>query len=96
VVLQDVPYSLITNTIAQMRQGPRDRIIAPAAIFLRHTDDQVFQRLINPGSSQRLALLGAVELLGHKFPVLRQDRLRCDNCGDFRQRLFAQLPANLR
>src|SRR6266850_2271372 len=95
MALQDVADRLVTDGVAQIGQGSHDAVIAPRAILLRHAHHQGLQLCRDLRASKRLALLGTIELLGHQLAVPREDRVGCDDAGDLRQRLLAQLLSNL-
>jgi len=65
-------------------------------MLLRHAHDQLFQILVNLGSSKGVTLFGTVTRLGHKLPVPGEDGVRLDHTGDSFQHLLPNLFANLR
>ena len=87
---EDVAHGLIADLVAQMGQGAGNAIVAPAAIFLGHLDDQVFQFFIDTGTSRRLALAGAIEFVGGEFALPGEDGVRLDDMGDFFQGFLAR------
>jgi len=65
-----------------MRQGAGKPIVAPGAIFLRHLHNQILQLLLDAGSTQGLALLGAIEFLGRQLAIPAQNGIRLGSLGD--------------
>jgi hypothetical protein len=55
--LENIPYGLITDLIAQLSQGTGNAVITPAAILLGHLHDPVFNRFVDPRSSHGLSRL---------------------------------------
>src|SRR5215467_7971203 len=94
--LQNVAHRLGTDRQAQVGEGADDPVIAPGAILPGHADDQRLQLRVDPGATGSLALLGAVELLGHELPVPAENRVGLDNRRDFLQSLLAKPVAKLR
>src|SRR5215831_5507794 len=94
MALEDVAHGLITDGIAQVREGSDDPVIAPGAVFPRHTYHQRFQFRVDRGTPYGLALLRAVAFLSSKSTVPGENRVRCDNRGDFLEGLLAQLLAD--
>ena len=72
-----------------------DPVIAPRAILLGHADDQRLQLLGNHGATGSLALCGAIKLLGHELAVPTENGVGLDDRRHFRQRLLAQLLADV-
>ena len=64
MAFEDVAHRLVADRIAQVGQGTHDAVIAPRAILAGHAHHQGLQLLVDAGTSQRLARLGAVTLLG--------------------------------
>ena len=95
MALQDVAHRLISDRLAKVGQGADDPVRAPGTILLRHADDQRRQFRSHLRASKPLALLGTVTLLGHALPVPGQDGVRFDEGGYVRQRVRAQLLAQL-
>src|SRR5256885_12710552 len=95
MALEDVPHGLVTHGVSEIGQCSHNPIIAPRTIFLGYADNQGLQLCSNLRTSKGLALLGAIELLGHQLAVPGEDRVGCDDACDLRQRLLAQLLANL-
>src|SRR5215510_15206976 len=73
VALEDIAHGLVADRVAQIRQSTHDTIVSPGAIFLRQTDNQVFQGLIDLWATQGLALLGTIKLLRDELLVPAQD-----------------------
>jgi len=92
--LENVAHTLIADVIAQFGQGADNAVITPAAIFLSHLDDQVFNLFVDTGSSHGLSLLRAIEFLRHQFTMPGQDGVGFDDGGDFLQGLFTELLAD--
>src|SRR5262249_25801417 len=92
---EDVADGLSADVVAQMDEGASKTVIAPATILLGHLHHQVLQRLVDAGATQKLALVGAIELRGRELPVPAQNRLGFDDVGDFLQGLLAQFFADL-
>jgi hypothetical protein len=95
MAFQDVPHGLVTESVPEIGQGADNAIIPPGTILLRHTHHQRFYFLADRGASRTLALLGAVKFLRDKFAVPAKDGVRLDDLGHFRERLLAQLLADL-
>src|SRR5215468_659466 len=95
MALEDVAHRLVTDRQAEVGQGADNPVIAPRAILLGHADNQGLQLWVDLRSSWSLALGGAVKFLRHKPAVPAKDRVRLDDGGHFRERLLAQLLANL-
>jgi hypothetical protein len=95
MALQDVAYGLVSDRVAQVRQGTNDPVIAPGAVLLGHADDQRFQLRISRGTPWGLTLGGAIKLLGYELAVPSQDRIRFDDGGHGFQGFFPQLSTNL-
>jgi len=93
--LEDIAHGLITDIIAQMSQGASQTVVAPAAIFLCHLDDQVFQFFINSGTSRQLALAGTIEFISGAFALPGEDGVRLDDMSDFFQGFLPELSADL-
>ena len=93
--LEDIAHGLIADLIAQMSQGTRQAVVAPAAIFLGHLDDQIFKFFLDTGTSRRLALVGAIEFVSGEFALPGEDGIRFDDLGDFFQGFLAELFADL-
>ena len=87
---------LVTDRVPEVGKGPDNPIVAPGAMLLRQTHDQRLQLWIDGRTPWRLALRGAIKLLGHKFAVPAKDRLGFDDRGYFLQSLLAQPVTNLR
>src|SRR2546427_7737692 len=81
MTLEDVTHSLVTHGVSQVGEGADNAIIPPGTILLRHANDQRLQLWINRGASRRLAVLRAVKLLGHEFPVPAKNRVGLDDRG---------------
>src|SRR5207249_2228044 len=96
MALEDVAHGLVTDRIAQVRQGADDAVIAPRAIFLGQAHHQGFQLLVDLGAAWGLALWRAIEFLGDKLPVPGEDGVGLDDLGDFLQRFLSQLLGDLR
>ena len=64
-----------------MSQGTSQTVVAPAAIFLGHLDDQILKFFINSGTSRRLALGGAIKFVSSEFAVPGEDGVRFDDMG---------------
>src|SRR5574341_706941 len=64
MTLEDITHRLVTDGIAQIGQCPHDTVVAPRAILSGHPHHEVFERLVNGGTSWSLALWGGVTLLG--------------------------------
>ena len=71
--------------VPEIGQGPHNAIIAPRAVLLCHTHHQGLQPVVDRGAAPSLALLGAIKLLGREFAVPAENRIGCDNLGDFFQ-----------
>jgi hypothetical protein len=95
MALEDIPYGLVTNCIAEVRQGTDDPVVAPGAILPCHTYHQGFQLLLDLGPSQGFPVLGAVKLLRHELTVPGKNRLGLDDGGHFLKGLLPQLLTNL-
>jgi hypothetical protein len=78
-----------------MLQGTGNPVIPPGAILLGQTDDQGLQLLVDPGTTWRFPLLGAVKLLCHQLPMPGQNGVGFDSRRHLRQRLLPQLLADL-
>src|SRR5262249_47592978 len=76
---EDVADGLVADVVAQMGESTGKTVIAPAAILLGHLHHQVLQLLVDSGAPQRLALVGAIELLSRELPVPAQNRLGFDD-----------------
>src|SRR5207244_13572158 len=81
VALQGVAHGLVTDDVPEIGQGADDAIIAPGTILFRHAHHQILYGLVNRGASRSLALLEAVELLGHELTMPAKNRLRLDDGG---------------
>lgn len=95
MTLEDIPHSLVTKGIAPVGQSTHNTIITPGAILLRHAHHQGLQLRVDRGSPWSLALPGTIKLLRHKLTVPAEHRVGLDEVGDFRQRLLAQLLADV-
>ena len=95
LTLEDIAHGLITDVIAPMSQGASQTVVAPAAIFLCHLDDQIFQCFINSGTSRQLALAGTIEFGSGECPLPGEDGVRLDDMGDFFQGFLPELSADL-
>ena len=94
--LEDIAHGLVTDLVAQLRQGTSQTVITPAPIFLGHLDNQVFQFVLNTGTSRRLALGGAIAFVRGEFSLPGKDGVRFDDMGDFFQGFLPELSAELR
>ena len=95
MALEDVAHRLVTDRQAEVGQGADDPVIAPGAIFLRHTHDQGLQLRVDHGAAWGLTLRGAVKLLGHKRTVPAKNRAGLDDGGHFLGGLLTEFLANL-
>jgi len=93
VAFQDVPHGLVADTIAQVRQSADDVVIPPRAVLAGHAHHEVFQCLVDAGTSHGGVRLCAVTRPGHKFAVPREDGLGLRYSRDFFQDGLAQLLA---
>ena len=67
--LENVAHRLIANLVAQMSQSTGNAVVTPRPILFRHLNDEVLKFLVDSGSPQGFALLGAIEFVGDKFAV---------------------------
>ena len=93
--LEDIPYRLVADCIAQVGEGAHDAIVAPGTIVLGHADNQGLQHRVNFWTAWRPALLRAVKLLCDQFAVPGENGVRSDDGRYFRPCLSAQLLAYL-
>src|SRR5215472_6009836 len=85
--LQDVPYSLIRDGIAEIGQRAYNSVVTPPGILPRHFDDQLLQLRLDCRPAGIAAVFGAIELLGDEFPVPAQDRVRLSGASHLGQSL---------
>src|SRR5215510_6730023 len=92
--LENIAHGLIADVVAQLGESAGNAVITPGTILLGHLDDQVFECLVDTGSSHGLSLRGAIEFLSHQLAMPGENRLGFDNGGDFLQRLLAEFLAD--
>jgi len=95
MALEDIPYCLITDPIAQVLQSALDAIIAPGTIFAGHADHHGFNLVVNSGPAYPLGGLRGGRLLVSERAVPSEDRIGLGNRGDFLQGLLPQLGTKL-
>jgi hypothetical protein len=77
-----------------MSHGTSQPVITPAAIFRCHLDDQVFELLVDMGTSRRLAPGRTIEFVSSELAVPTEDGLGLDDMRDFFPSFLPELFAN--
>ena len=89
MALEDIPHSLVTDSVPQVLQGTRDAVVAPRAVLLCHAPHEALEILVDFRLTQRLAVLGTVKLRRDEPAVPREKRVGLHDTG----RLYeGQLP----
>ena len=68
-MFENVVHVLVTHGISEVGQSAANPVVAPGAIFPCRAHHQCLQLWVDRGTPRCLALLGAVEFLGHKLTV---------------------------
>jgi hypothetical protein len=95
VPFQDVAHRLVAKTIAQVRQGPHNAVIAPRTILAGHPHHEVFDLFRNARAANRLWGLGTIALPIRACAVPAKDGVGLGNRRNLCQGLLTQLPADL-
>ena len=95
LAFQDVPHRLVADVIAQIAQGTYNAVIPPRAILAGHAYHEVFQLLVDAGTSDRLTLRRTAIVLVHELAVPGEDGVRLRNRRDLLQGLPTELLPNL-
>ena len=91
IAFQDVPHGLVTDVIAQVEQGAHYAVIPLRAVLAGHAHYEVFQLLVDAGTSNSRARLYTVTRLGNTFAVPGKDGIRLRNRRDLLQGVPAKL-----
>jgi hypothetical protein len=78
-----------------MGQGTGQAVIAPATIFFCHLHNQVFEFLVNSGSSKKFALLRAIEFVSGELAVPTEDRVGLNHMSNFFKGFLPQFLTDL-
>ncbi len=73
--LEDIPHSLVTDSVPQVLQGTRDAVVAPRAVLLCHAPHEALDLLVDLRPTQHPAVLGTVELRRDEPVVPREKRV---------------------
>ena len=95
MAFEDITDRLVTDSIAQVVQPTLNTVVSPRAILSGHTDHPIFDFFVDAGTTQRVSLRGAIELLGHQLAMPSQDSVRFGRLGDFLKCLLPQFLADL-
>jgi hypothetical protein len=95
MAFQDVADRWGTDGVPEIGEGSDDPVIAPRAVLAGHAHHEIFQRLVNAGTSDRRTRLCAVTRLGHKFAMPGEDGVRLGNRRDLCQGFPPELLTNL-
>jgi hypothetical protein len=94
VAFEDIPDGLGTDGISKMFQGASYTVIVPASVLSGYPHDQGLELPAGLRAAWWVPLLGPVKLLGDEFAMPGENRIGLDDCGNFLQRLFTQLPGD--
>ncbi len=95
MLLEDIPYALVTERVSQIRQGSHDAVIAPGAVLAGHPHHQVFDLFGDARTAKGLGDLDTITLLGRACAVPSQDSVGLSHRRNLFQSLFAELLAQL-
>ncbi len=95
MTFQDVPDSLITHLVTDVRQCAGNSVIAPGPVLCGKAYDEFLYFLVDPRATWILTLLGPVEFLRDQPPVPTEYRLRLYDIRDFLKRRLAELLTDL-
>jgi hypothetical protein len=76
VTAQHIADRLIGDVISQIGERPDNPVIAPGAIFLRHTDNQFFNVLVNARPARGSPRRRSIEFASDKPSVPRKNCVR--------------------
>ena len=94
VAFQHVPDSLVGDLVAESGNSAGDPIVAPAAVLLRHANDQRFDLGLDARPSWIGTMFGSIELTGDQATVPTENRLGLGDTRDIGKEVAAEPFAN--
>ena len=95
MLLENIPYALVTERVSQIGQGSHDAVIAPGAVLAGHPYHQVFDLFSDARTANGLGELDTITLLGRACAVPSQDSVGLSHRRHLFQSRFAELLAKL-
>ena len=90
MTLEDIAHRLVRHRVPEVRQRTLDPVVSPGGILTSKPQNKLDDLFLHTWPADRLAAFAVIPFLGHELSMPAQDRIGCDDGGQFHQGFSAQ------